>query len=143
MHSELQSFPKQSFFFYLAQDIDEKVKDSIRDVISKLALSRGWSISPPEFVDEVDDAGEEVVGGVLEVYSALPPNKLSREADSRNLEEVEQLIFYVKELSGRESLSFEFQLGSTYVGSIEDGVIDRTLQDGLLNPWRDNLARLP
>ncbi|MBD9577469.1 hypothetical protein IB260_19260 [Pseudomonas sp. PDM23] len=141
MHSEFQDFPKQNFFFYLAQDIDQKVKESILDLISKLALSRVWSISPPSFINEVDESGQEMVGGLLEVYSALPPNNLPREVDSRNLEEVEQLVLYVKELSSRENLSFELQLGSTYVGSVEDGVIDRTLLDGLINPWRDHLSK--
>ncbi len=78
---------------------------------------------------------------MLEIYSASQPNILSTDMDLKNLDEVEELISAVRDLSEREGLSFEFQLDTTYVGSIDDGVIDRALLEGLLVPWRDNLKR--
>ncbi|MCE4056170.1 hypothetical protein [Pseudomonas sp. Au-Pse12] len=62
------------------------------------------------------------------------------DVDSKNLEEVEELIGAVRDLSEKASLSFEFQLDTTYVGSIDDGVVDRVLQEGLLAPWREKLS---
>ena len=75
----------------------------------------------------------------MEIYSALPPNILPIEMDSKNLDDVEALVGAVKKLSENENLSFEFQLDTTFVGAIEDGVIDRVLLDGLLVPWRNHL----
>lgn len=138
MH-DIFDFPRQSFRFCLAQDVEPWIKEAISQLVDNLATSREWSVKPPKFLDAVNEDGQEVVGGDLEVYSALLPTKLPADMDLRNLEEVEALINEVKVLSLREELAFEFWLGDTYVGSIEDGVVDRTLQEGLINPWRDNL----
>lgn len=75
------------------------------------------------------------------LYSALPPTVLPVEVDSRNLEEAEALIEELRKLSGIGGLSIEFELGGTYVGSIEDGLLDRTLRSGLLEPWRAHLRK--
>ncbi|GID07696.1 MULTISPECIES: hypothetical protein [Pseudomonas] len=141
MHSIPLEHAKQKLIFYVAQDLDQSIKSDVQQLVNELAASRVWSISPPSFVDEIDEGGEEVVGGMLEIYSALQPNILSTDMDSKNLDEVEELISAVRDLSEREGLSFEFQLDTTYVGSIDDGVIDRVLLEGLLVPWRDNLKR--
>lgn len=140
MHAILLDHPKQNLIFYVAQDLDQSIRSDVHQLVSELAASRVWSIAPPTMVDEIDENGLEVVGGTLEIYSALPPEKLPHDVDLKNLEEVEALIHAVRELSEKGSISFEFQLGATYVGSIEDGVIDRVLQEGLLAPWRNYLS---
>lgn len=131
---------KQKLIFYVAQDFYQSVRSYVQQLMKELAASRIWSVAPPSFIDELDKNGLEVVGGMLEVYSALPPNILPVEVDSKNLEEVEELIGAVRNLSEKRSLSFEFLIDATYVGSIEDGVVDRVLQEGLLAPWRDSLG---
>ncbi|WP_220810651.1 hypothetical protein [Cupriavidus sp. UME77] len=123
----------------MAQDFDQAVRSDVKQLINKLSASRVWSIAPPSFIDEIDENGFEVVGGVLEIYSALQLNMLPFDVDSKNLDEVEELIGAIMELSEKGGLSFEFKLDATYVGSIEDGVVDRVLKEGLLVPWRDNL----
>ncbi len=140
MHAMSLDHAKQKLIFYVAQDLDQSIKSNVQQLVKELAASRVWSIAPPSLIDEIDENGLEVVGGMLEVYSALPPSMLPRDVDSKNLEEVEELIGAVRDLSEKVSISFEFQLDATYVGSIEDGVIDRVLQEGLLAPWRDNLS---
>lgn len=140
MHTMPLDHPKQRLIFYVAQDLDRSIRAGVQQLVNELAASRVWSIAPPSFIDEMDENALEVVGGMLEIYSALPPNILPLDVDSKNLEEVEALIGAVRSLSEKEGLSFEFQLDATYVGSIEDGVIDRILQEGLLAPWRDNLT---
>ncbi|OLU16548.1 hypothetical protein BVH01_08115 [Pseudomonas sp. PA1(2017)] len=139
MHVMPLDHAKQKLIFYVAQDLDQSIKSDVQQLVKELAATRVWSIAPPRLIDEIDENGLEVVGGVLEIYSALPPYILPLDVDSKNLEEVEELIGAVRDLSKKESLSFEFQLDATYVGSIEDGVVDRVLQEGLLAPWRDNL----
>lgn len=140
MHAMPLDHAKQKLIFYVAQDLDQSIKSDVQQLVNELAASRVWSIAPPSLIDELDENGLEVVGGALEIYSALPPNMLPLDVDLKNLEEVEELIGAVRDLSEKGSLSFEFQLDATYVGSIEDGVIDRVLREGLLAPWRDNLS---
>lgn len=140
MHAILLDHAKQNLIFYVAQDLDQSIRSDVHQLVSELAASRVWSIAPPTMVDEIDENGLEVVGGTLEIYSALPPEKLPHDVDLKNLEEVEALIHAVRDLSEKGSISFEFQLGATYVGSIEDGVIDRVLQEGLLAPGRNYLS---
>ncbi|CAI2797462.1 MULTISPECIES: hypothetical protein [Pseudomonas fluorescens group] len=139
MHSIPLELAKQKLIFYVAQDLDQSIRSNVQQLVNKVAASRIWSVTPPSFIDEIDESGTEVVGGILEIYSALPPNLLPIEMDSKNLDDVEALVGAVKKLSENESLSFEFQLDTTYVGAIEDGVIDRVLLDGLLVPWRNHL----
>lgn len=131
----------QRFIFYVAQDMDASVKEKVKRLVNGLAESRGWSIAPPLFIDEIDEGGFELLGGALEIYSALPPNIISLEADLRSLEEVEEVIGAVRDLSRKEKISFECYLGSEYVGGVEDGVVDRLLQEGLIMPWRSALNR--
>ena len=139
MHSIPLERVKQKFIFYVAQDLDQSIRSNVQQLVNEVAASRIWSVTPPSFIDEIDESGTEVVGGILEIYSALPPNLLPIEMDSKNLDDVEALVGAVKKLSENESLSFEFQLDTTFVGAIEDGVIDRVLLDGLLVPWRNHL----
>lgn len=139
MHSIPLELAKQKLIFYVAQDLDQSIRSNVQQLVNEVAASRIWSVTPPSFIDEIDESGTEVVGGILEIYSALPPNLLPIEMDSKNLDDVEALVGAVKKLSENESLSFEFQLDTTFVGAIEDGVIDRVLLDGLLVPWRNHL----
>lgn len=139
MHPTPLECAKQKFIFYVAQDLDQSIRSDVQKLVNEIAALRIWSIAPPSFVDEIDESGTEVVGGVLEIYSAWPPNILSIEMDSKNLNEVEDLVGAVQKLSERENISFEFQLDTTFVGAIDDGVIDRVLLDGLLVPWRDHI----
>ncbi|SDZ69375.1 hypothetical protein [Pseudomonas salomonii] len=139
MHSIPLELAKQKLIFYVAQDLDQSIRSNVQQLVNEVAASRIWSVTPPSFINEIDESGTEVVGGILEIYSALPPNLLPIEMDSKNLDDVEALVGAVKKLSENESLSFEFQLDTTYIGAIEDGVIDRVLLDGLLVPWRNHL----
>ncbi|AZE81603.1 hypothetical protein C4J98_0157 [Pseudomonas orientalis] len=139
MHSIQLKFAKQKLIFYVAQDLDQTIRSNVEQLVNEVAASRIWSVTPPSYIDEIDENGAEVVGGILEIYSALPPNILPIETDSKNLDDVEALVGAVKKLSEKENLSFEFQLDATFVGAIEDGVIDRVLMDGLLVPWRNHI----
>ena len=139
MHSIPLELAKQKLIFYVAQDLDKSIRSNVQQLVNEVAASRIWSVTPPRFIDEIDESGAEVVGGIMEIYSALPPNILPIEMDSKNLDDVEALVGAVKKLSENENLSFEFQLNTTFVGAIEDGVIDRVLLDGLLVPWRNHL----
>lgn len=140
MRGMTQDYPKQMFVFYASEDIDDSTKSSIRQLVQELVSLKAWCVAPPAFVDETDEGGAEVIGGVVEVWSALPSSKLPIDLDSKNLEDVEALIEVVRKYSEIEGVSFEFLLDSTYVGSVDHGVLDRTLREGLLEPWRKNIV---
>lgn len=139
MHSVPLEHEKQKLIFYVAQDLDQSIRSHVQQLVNEFAASRKWSIAPPTFIDAIDEGGAEVVGGMLEIYSALQLSMLSVDMDSKNLDEVEEIICAVKKLSEKENISFEFQLDTAYVGVIDDGVIDRILLEGLLAPWRNHI----
>ena len=139
MHSVPLEHEKQKLIFYVAQDLDQSIRSNVQQLVNEVAASRIWSTAPPIFIDAIGEGGAEVVGGMLEIYSALQPNILSVDMDSKNLDEVEEIVCAVKKLSEKENISFEFQLGTTFVGAIDAGVIDRVLLEGLLVPWRNHI----
>jgi hypothetical protein len=141
--SVVPGHPRQKFVFYLAQDVNNDVRSSIHKLVERLRLSRFWTLGPPRLIDSIqliDDSSPgtpvETVGGELDIYSALPPHALPAAVDRQHLEEIEAIVEAVRDLSGRDSLAFEFELGGTYVGAVEDGEVDRTLKVGLLDEWR-------
>nr|WP_259284852.1 hypothetical protein [Pseudomonas sp. 1079] len=83
MHSVPLEHEKQKLIFYVAQDLDQSIRSNVQQLVNELAASRIWSIAPPTFIDAIDEGGAEVVGGMLEIYSALQPNILSVDMDSK------------------------------------------------------------
>lgn len=137
--------PKQKLLFFVAQDVDASIRDCIRRLVDKLAVSRSWVIGPPRIVD-VKDSGNspsETVGGELQIYSALTPGGLARDVDGQHFDEVTSIVDAVKVLSAQSGLAFEFELDGTFVGAIEDGELDRSLRVGLLQEWKKHLSTMP
>jgi hypothetical protein len=140
--------PKQKLLFFVAQDLDDASRASVRDFVLRLASLRHWLNGPPRFVnsrDEPEDAAHgdspvETVGGYLEIYSALPPWILPRELDLQHFNEVTALVEALRDFSRQQSLAFELELGETFVGAITDGELDRSLAEGLLGEWKRQLG---
>jgi hypothetical protein len=147
MSSEMEKFPTQKLMFYVTQDIDESVRGVVRELIEKLSTSREWLLGPPTFIDTIDypenpevDLPIETVGGVLKIYSALTSIPLPIDLDIKNYHEVVAVVEAVQKISSSENLDFDFELDGNFVGSIGDGDIDKTMQVGLLNAWREHLG---
>jgi len=137
--------PKQKLLFYIAQDFEDDLPPEVERVIAEIARGRNWLIGPPVFMDELhaSNLGTPVrtVGGVLEIHSALPPWNLPIDVDRQHLDEVTWLVEALRQFSFVRSLAIEFELEGTFVGSVEDGQIDRTLSEGLLGEWRRALEK--
>jgi len=137
--------PRQKLRFIATEDVNDSVRTSIRQFVRKLGESRSWLVGPPQVIDAVDDLEDnesdpiQRVGGELEIFSALRPLELPRDVDKQHLEEVTALVEAVKKFSQEAKLAFDFELDRTFVGTIEDGSPDRTLQVGLLDEWRKQL----
>ena len=85
------------------------------------------------------DMPVESVGACLELYSAMPPLQLPREVDLQHFNEVTNLVAALQEFSRENKLAFELELDGTFVGSVTDGEMDRSLAQGLLSEWKRQL----
>jgi hypothetical protein len=143
----LPGHPKQKLLFAVASDLDDTIRADMKTLVHELAASRQWVIAPPRFVDSKEepqdtsgnDVAIETVGGYLELYSAWPPWKVPRDIDLQHLDEVEQLVGALRDVSLRRKLEIEFELDGTFVGAIIAGEMDRLLSVGLLGEWRRHL----
>jgi hypothetical protein len=136
--------PKQKLLFFVAQDLDDKAREKVRDFVLQLASLRRWLNGPPHFVNgreepqnpKSGDMAVETLGGYLEIYSAWPPWKLPIEIDRQHYDEVVALTNALCDFSANQELAFELELDGVFVGSITDGKMDRSLVEGLLGEWR-------
>lgn len=139
-------YPKQRLLFFIAQDVNSAIRDSVKDLVEGLAKHGVWLIKPPVFVDASDysgtceeDLSDETVGVALEIYSAMN-GSLPHDLDVTTLAEVECLVMAAQELSRSQALEIEFELDGVFVGAIEDGQLDKSLAEGLLGEWRRHLG---
>jgi len=138
--------PRQCLLFFVAQDINDELRQKVKAFVQRISKAREWVIKPPRFVDSAVEADRPEVdlpvvtlGGLLELYSAYPGTNLPKDVDRQHLEEVEFLVKELQTFSQENALAVEFELDQTFVGSIEDGILDRSLREGLLGAWRKHL----
>jgi hypothetical protein len=132
-----EGHPKQRLLFFVVNGIDDPTERRFTDLVLQLAKTRQWVIAPPRVVELGDSYA---IGGVIEVYSALPPWTLPSEIDLQHLNEVTAVIDTMAQFSLNTGLAIEFELDDCFVGAIEDGKLDRSLSEGLLGEWRRNLG---
>ena len=143
-HIDLRDHPRQTFLFFVAQDIDEIIRSSVRDFVLELAARRKWLLGPPKFVNSRDDSGDvsrgdlpvETVGAYIQLYSA---NSLPKDIDLAQYLDVADLVEALKEFSHLNNLAIEIELNGELIGAVEDGVVDRSLNVGLLAPWKQRV----
>lgn len=140
--------PKLPFLFYIyGSPIEESAVERMRSTVRDLGMQRTWTTGPPQFVDETTSLIEgtrprHLVGGRLDIYSALPPwkDKLPRDVDLAHLEEVQTIVSSMCSFSKATGLSIGFVLAGEDVGWVSDGRTDRMLQQGLLDEWKRMLG---
>jgi hypothetical protein len=121
----------------------------MRHLVKDLGSARRWTAGPPEWIDhtneEVDNTVDEparTVGGVLELFSALPPwgDRLSPEVDRAQYDEVTFLVGLLSDFSKSTGQQICIELEGTQVGWIERGVPDEGIEKGLLSEWERALG---
>ena len=144
----MSDYVKHRLIFFVAQDVDDSLKQTLAAHIEGLAGSQAWTVSPPEFIDRSDDVAtqpidspDETVGGVLEIYSAMDA-PLPPETDQQCLRDVERVVDFVSRFSLEYGVEFEFELNGSFVGAVEAGVPDRILKQGLLEEWHRHLEQV-
>lgn len=131
--------------FFLTGEFDDGDVEALHGVVSALQSSHRWMISALEFVDEEDENKEQenaepedlrIVGGVLQLPAVGPI-----ETERRGLEDLEHLVdALVRYSAGRSrEVELDFELDGTWVGCIQAGKTSSTLQEGLIDSWRDRV----
>lgn len=144
-----KNHPIDELLFFIADDVDSRAADAMRELVARLAKSGPWTIGPPEFVDAQEEDEEEepedeplrTVGGVLKIYSARGnlAAKLPLEVDRQHLEEVRTVIDALRSFSAVTGHELELELSGVHVGTIANGKPDRLIEEGLLAEWEKAL----
>lgn len=144
----IRSLPRDTLLFYVAQPITPEIREEVRAFVARLQARRVWMLGTPKLVEvteslisRIEDEPIETLGAQIEVCSARIPGGLPKNVDASFYEEVSDLVEAVREFSERSTIAFDFMYGGTFVGEIEDGEVDRTLQVGLLDEWRKHLGQ--
>jgi len=139
--------PVQQFSFVVIEEYSPEARALLDETVRPLGEQRSWVLGPPCLFEEGDGVetpdDEEILGGYLDIYSALRPIQLPREVDEAHLEEVTLLVDALTAYSLEHHLTVEFELDGTFVGSVTDGVQDKCLRIGLLEEWRKGLDGAP
>ncbi|MCY2990853.1 MAG: hypothetical protein NTY19_23700 [Planctomycetota bacterium] len=138
--------PKCSLYFFIYGPLRHEVAEAFERLLGSIAERRRWVVDAPQLIDRIDEypgrAPEEQVihtfGGVLQMYSALPPwgQRLPKELDGLHYEEVALIVEELCGLSREWDCQFVLKLDDAHVGFIRSGIPDRSIQLGLLEEWR-------
>jgi hypothetical protein len=132
------SHPRSTFCFYVSgRHLGDDVLNQMRTVITRLSESRTWVIGPPTLADE-NDGEVRMIGGTLDLYTAIPPfgADLPKDVDRQHLEEVTEIVDALTLFSQKTDLEISFTLDQTYVGRIKNGEPDDLIKVGLLGEWK-------
>ena len=139
-------YARQRLLFFVAQDVTDPVRNRMKTLVESLSNKRSWQIAVPKFIDSIDYSGtseadfpDETVGCMAEVYAASK-GELPASLDAQALAEVELLVKVAQDFSRTYSLEIEFELDGVFVGAIDRGALDKSLEHGLLGEWRAHLT---
>ena len=124
---------------FVDDEIDEALVAEIRTAIADAANDRPWSVRPPEFVDDNDDA--RTVGCVL----YLPASRDERghpvavELDAASLDDTKALVALLAPISRRRNIDIGFELDGDSAGWLLNGEPDAGLATGLIAAWEAHI----
>ncbi|MCC6996750.1 MAG: hypothetical protein IT370_19210 [Deltaproteobacteria bacterium] len=146
--------PTVQLLFYIHDDVNPLLVESMRQLVSDLGTSRTWLLEPPAFVDATDaleaadnpeDLPLHTVGGLLEQHSLLPPwgDDVPPEVDRTMFEETRATIAALSAFSARHGVEIALELHDEFIGAITGGVPDDAILEGLLGEWERALGTPP
>src|SRR5258706_4076243 len=129
----------QDLLAYISVDIVESIVSHVRALAETLSHRADWSISPPLFVDELDETsctapGDEPVRTVGLLLKVARPE----ESPPTPVSEVERFVEALAKFSTDHEVEFELQIDTTYVGTVAHGLPDRLVREGLLATWESS-----
>lgn len=144
-------WPRIQLLAYLMEPTDSDL-ESLAELITRIG-GRHWYPSPPLVIDQVDEPNASnphdhpirTLGILLEVMS---PSSASGELldiarDRQQLEHVEQLLEVIEEFSRETGAAWMIAYDSRDVGMIVNGIADRSISLGLLQPWKEAVSEGP
>lgn len=143
------SHPKQKLLFFVTGDLNNTARINVRNFVERLSSLRRWLNGPPRLVDHREkpedahneDTAIETLGGYIEIYSAWSPWTVPHDVDVQHLDEVTALLNALCDFTQQHGLECELELDRTFVGTVANGKLDRSLAEGLLGEWRRKLGR--
>ena len=132
----------QRLLGYVLEPADDTVW-KVEPWVAELGAKRQWLTGGvPVFVNEISDPGDPGTGdepiatlGFLLELSPPDQDPATRTSELRACQDVAFLIHQVASFSAHSGISFEFELDGVYVGKVVNGVLNKTLQEGLLDEW--------
>ncbi len=109
---------KPHLLAYFSSDYSETEVSALFGVVKQLGAERAWVNHPPEFVEH-DDA---LVG-------------ISFELTADQLTEPLCFIDALSNFSRMHAVDFDFEAGDERIGAIENGFVEHTIQQLLVNSW--------
>ena len=120
----------QYILAYFSEDYCEVHVEALRRLVESLVRDGAWSRGAPQFVDDSQPEDEPVrtVGVQLLVSE-------QGEQPATPVDEPARLLEALAKLSGVHLVELEVQYGDEIIGAISNGVMDRSLREGLLDSW--------
>jgi hypothetical protein len=129
---------------YLSDDFDEDDVVAVRDLETDLRDAHTWTFEPPYFVDDTDDtSGTRPEDEPIRTVGLMLPLSLNGKDQNVPVTDLNVLIKGLARLSFSRHIEFEIQLDDDMIGTIEDGLPDEAIQEGLLATWASDGDRVP
>ena len=146
--------PRVKLLFYVHDDLNAVLIESMRQLVVELAAGRTWTVGPPVFMDATEDPEDpedpedlplRTVGGILEQHSLLPPwgEQVPPEVDRAMFEETKATVAALSQFSARHEVEIALELDDEFIGVITGGVPDDAISEGLLGEWERTLVAAP
>lgn len=118
---------------YFCSDFSETDVTALRGVVAELGAERLWLSGAPAFIDQSSSAGfinpnieaARTVGIAFELTA-------SNENLQTPLAEPLRFIDAISAFSRTHAIDLGFEWGHEFIGTIENGIVEHTIQQGLL-----------
>jgi len=124
------------FVGYVDGDPDDGTAAGIVAFLREHMPAGSWVVSAPEIVDQVDGEGTRTVG----IAHLIRRPDIDTAAERLMLAEIRALTGLLARLSRDLRLTVAVGYDGETIGWIEDGIIDTTITEGLIDPWADRLS---